>query len=895
MTDILFDVRRGGGASVELLFGTVTLKPTLAHARATSIVLPAPTTYDLIDGQVVVQNVQPTPAPVDGQIEWALEVTFKDRHGKTFSFLVGVPDSTSQVNFISLPRYFETKPPLFGQGPQGDPGESATVDVGTVSGGAEASVNNSGTNTDAVLDFVLPEGPQGPPGQGVNFEYRGKIFSDPPSAYSNGLHEGLFEATAGGWPRPSGTVFVSVTTFKHSGFPAASFQLISGYQEATMPLFRKALTGETWGELKTLASSDLATTTANGLMSSADKSKLNDLGTLAYDSKLATDAPSTYPEGVSVGLFSVAKGWPVLAGSNPGFVLVRTDRPRGNPSASQWAYAYVTSASGNINSTEVLYRVGSSEGVWGDWQAQVNKDYVTGRRAGVIPDDYGTLQEAFTAAQALKLPIILDKEYVTDSLGSIFWSVTTIGRGSVTVGGSPTFTPEPAHTGIANHIYYDSNTGADTNSGLAKNAPLKSLARVVQLLNLYQNTAMGNITINIAAGTHFDNFRSSGQMGMFRSRLKIRGELSPTGIRLSILDGTGTSNVIGIWIEPGIYCAITDLAIRNFTSTDTSGTDAPDTGAGIVHKGGGDVQITNVHVKNCSQGVGIIDMSKGHVSGSLIENCNTGVRVLYGSSAQIGTKASPNTIRNCTSNGVLLSRNAVAHVDYNNINGCASGVTVQMAARFAMIDGSVTNNTIGVTAEGAGEMIISAGTTFYGNGRDRAYFGVGRETRIHSLAPTTNEWCIGKRNETISYTGGTSRVSLINYGSSIKLPPRHFVSTDNKLRYVTNFNSYGAGTKEVTLWAINPENSSNAYMIGSATIAEADPGEGRLEFNIYGLNSTQCSTVSRVESNNRLVRIVNNGNLTIQTSHQWVFRLSVQNSDSAGVFLHRQSEIHLMG
>lgn len=51
---------------------------------------------------------------------------------------------------------------------QGPPGEAATVAIGSVARGDEASVVNSGSETHAVLDFVLPKGdagPQGPAGQ----------------------------------------------------------------------------------------------------------------------------------------------------------------------------------------------------------------------------------------------------------------------------------------------------------------------------------------------------------------------------------------------------------------------------------------------------------------------------------------------------------------------------------------------------------------------------------------------------------------------------------------------------------------------------------------------------------------------------------------------------------
>ena len=43
-------------------------------------------------------------------------------------------------------------------GPPGKDGQAATVTIGRVTTGAKASVKNSGTATNAVLDFVLPEG-----------------------------------------------------------------------------------------------------------------------------------------------------------------------------------------------------------------------------------------------------------------------------------------------------------------------------------------------------------------------------------------------------------------------------------------------------------------------------------------------------------------------------------------------------------------------------------------------------------------------------------------------------------------------------------------------------------------------------------------------------------------
>lgn len=52
-------------------------------------------------------------------------------------------------------------------GPPGKDGQAATVTIGRVTTGAKASVKNSGTATNAILDFVLPEGSANPSGEGT--------------------------------------------------------------------------------------------------------------------------------------------------------------------------------------------------------------------------------------------------------------------------------------------------------------------------------------------------------------------------------------------------------------------------------------------------------------------------------------------------------------------------------------------------------------------------------------------------------------------------------------------------------------------------------------------------------------------------------------------------------
>lgn len=52
--------------------------------------------------------------------------------------------------------------------PKGDDGAAATIQVGTVTSGANASVSNRGTSSQAIFDFILPKGEKGDVGQGIN-------------------------------------------------------------------------------------------------------------------------------------------------------------------------------------------------------------------------------------------------------------------------------------------------------------------------------------------------------------------------------------------------------------------------------------------------------------------------------------------------------------------------------------------------------------------------------------------------------------------------------------------------------------------------------------------------------------------------------------------------------
>ena len=81
--------------------------------------------------------------------------------GETASVINSGTDSDAILDFV-LPRGEQG---LRGeQGEKGEKGDSATIEVGSVSAGETASVTNVGTNSAAVLNFVIPRGPEGKQG-----------------------------------------------------------------------------------------------------------------------------------------------------------------------------------------------------------------------------------------------------------------------------------------------------------------------------------------------------------------------------------------------------------------------------------------------------------------------------------------------------------------------------------------------------------------------------------------------------------------------------------------------------------------------------------------------------------------------------------------------------------
>lgn len=360
--NVRFELRRGAGSPLEVLFGKVSLTPTMQHSVATSVVLPAPTTFDLINGIAVATNVAPSPAPVAGTVEWAYIVKIVDTHGKSFEYMVGVPDGTSEINFNALPKYFETKPPLFGEGPQGIPGSAATVAVGSVTSGPTPAVSNTGTSKDAVLNFTLPKGDKGDTGAGVAFLTL-LASTNTPGSYPLGLTYMSVGSDAGTWPLPFAVI---VTDRQSVGRTTQIVTSVSGTR-----ILHRTEQNNVWTVFKEFAWNDLATPLLNGLMPALDKAKLDGM-TPTANSKTFAALASTYPTGFSTLQVRAADGWPIATTGT----VVTQKTSAGNGGVGQWLYPEVGGAP--------QYRVSDSAGNWGNFDVLATDTYVDAATAGVV-------------------------------------------------------------------------------------------------------------------------------------------------------------------------------------------------------------------------------------------------------------------------------------------------------------------------------------------------------------------------------------------------------------------------------------------------------------------------------------------------------------------------------
>lgn len=844
MANIKFSFLRGSGSNLEILYGKVSIKPTLAHARGTSFVLPQESSYDLVNGVATATDVQPTPAPVGGTIEWGYQITVQDRFGKKFEWLVGVPDVVGDVLFTALPRYSVTVPPLFGQGEQGIPGEAATLAVGTVTSGTPAAVSNSGTNQNAVLDFVLPKGDKGDTGAGV----------------------------------PSGGTALQYIR-KNATNATTEWATLD---KATVGLPNVDNTSDANKPVSTLQTEAILTSTS-----------------IANYSRAAIDPPSSYPQGITATLGRVNQGWPITAGGEQ-YNSIVTSKIRGtNQSCVQRAYPF------NSVTETPKYRYSARTGdSWGEWQTLATGTDVAAASGMVIASSYPTVEESVAAALTGKRPLLVDSDLTSASLPSTFFQVDVLGKGSITVGGNK-FWANPQHQGIqTNTLYINPTTGNDLNSGIDPAAPVKTFTRLnIHLTMLRERLMDGFWVVVIQSGTHMipSGWRVDGLKTKWPIVVKGEGTLA------TILDGTNDTLGKAIYWKPNqANVTFENIKFQNYRGGESSET--IDTNAAILVQGPGFLTVKNCEFINCTTGIstgyaGYASITNNYFRGdtkqSTSSSMNVGVVALYGASATI----TYNTFYQCV-RGVHTTRNSVTHVDYNNFYDNYYGATGSHNARFAVLDGVFHRNMVALEFTGGAECTFAKAD--FGTGvnvnvlSNMQFSGTGKLTQTQGASPSATEYRLrGVVNDVaVSAPTDTVRNPVVVFPSAnTRLPAGMMYGPDKKLRLEVKgeLTNTSTGTRTLQL-SKNSPTSTDHQVLSSLVIPSTATGRFDAELTMYTIpGSTAIRYASRVLTANGIV-MANSGRLTgIDTSHEWLFRLYLQNSVAgAGMDIH-STELFITG
>lgn len=155
-------VATGGGGSNITIDATLTKEGQAADAKAVGDALNEKASEDYVTQQIGQLSFEDIGSDVSATAETLGSGTSAtvSIEGNVFHF--GIPKGDTGAQGIQGPKGDTGDTGL--QGPIGPAGTAATIQVGSVTSGATASVSNSGTSSAAIFDFVLPKGDKGDTG-----------------------------------------------------------------------------------------------------------------------------------------------------------------------------------------------------------------------------------------------------------------------------------------------------------------------------------------------------------------------------------------------------------------------------------------------------------------------------------------------------------------------------------------------------------------------------------------------------------------------------------------------------------------------------------------------------------------------------------------------------------
>lgn len=400
-----------------------------------------------------------------------------------------------------------------------------------------------------------------------------------------------------------------------------------------------------------------------------------------------------------------------------------------------------------------------------------------------------------------------------------------------------------------NYLYVDA-LATDANDGLTVSTPVRTLSKAFNILKgLGSKANFGVYVIKIKGYGEEHPYAGVRSRDLpYFQKISVEGETDESGFPNTFIEGS--TNNTGIWIEPGVkYMDIKNLYFNGFRAPAGNG-------YGLLMKNQGFLNVENCIANDCDIGFAGINNVTIMAKRTVAQNCTDGYRAQYSSNATFGAGQRGDLYDdgglgskalNCR-RGVYISRNAVAHVDYMNLEDCDyAGVSADMASRVHVLGSHFKRNDFGVRLEGGAEWINNRDEPnfFYmDSSADKnrvvfGHFGSSRETRLQGQT-ATNEFRISVKSDSVTKTGNT-RESL-HRGSDLGIIPAYwFISPAKRIRIVISGLAEGQATKSLIMYTSDIEGGNTATLARSNITRQ---GSFELEWIIYtqGENTQRQNT-----------------------------------------------------
>lgn len=378
--------------------------------------------------------------------------------------------------------------------------------------------------------------------------------------------------------------------------------------------------------------------------------------------------------------------------------------------------------------------------------------------------------------------------------------------------------------------FYVSPTGLDTNDGATALTPFQTLQKAFDVIKSSYSVIDGQIVIDLEAGTYEQSARIDSVAS--RYRIKLIGKVDANGIPTTIFDGTNDSSLpYAFSFSDHMKVYVQDIKVQNFANSPSR--------SGVVAQAYTNLWTKNVHAVNCGfAGINCDNFVRLYVEGGLVEGNRIGIRgysnsvitIGYNNPTQSYSDPARTVIRNNTETGVLVYNMTTGHLDFCEIDGNVTGVTIQNSSRLHVWGCLIKNSEKYGVLVGTNSTWVNNLNTFQTNAQDY-------KRGVYSSELSENEYYTPLMRveptvflDKVTHTGTIAETYLntINSGMSHVLKANSFNTKGQKLKVIVTGTFAGAGTKTVRV-------RIDTGLITGFTSVSGSARNFKLEIDIYAL------------------------------------------------------------